>query len=389
VDFRFTPEQERFRREIRRFLDAHVSEALREEIATCAYTPGPLAKDFLRLLGEQGWLGVGWPKEYGGQGKTMIEQMIFYDELDLRDIHYGGLTITSLAMTLMKLASEEQKQQYLPRILRGELEICLGYTEPGAGSDLASLITRAERDGEDYVITGQKVFTTGAHYCTHIWLLARTAPELPRHKGLSIFIFPLDSPGVTVRPIYTMGGIRTNEVFLDRVRVPGSAMIGAPNSGFYTVAVALDFERIFMGKYARLRRNFNELIACCRRLTRDGRTLWGDPLVQDRLVDLHIAIERLRLLCFKSAWMVDQGKTPTAEASAQKVMASELEQRLADEGMKILGPCGQLEPGSPHAPMEGRLVSSWLLAPMMRFGGGANEIQRDIIAQRGLGLPRG
>src|SRR5690606_27105821 len=174
VDFRFTPEQERFRREIRRFLDAHVSEALREEIATCAYTPGPLAKDFLRLLGEQGWLGVGWPKEYGGQGKTMIEQMIFYDELDLRDIHYGGLTITSLAMTLMKLASEEQKQQYLPRILRGELEICLGYTEPGAGSDLASLITRAERDGEDYVITGQKVFTTGAHYCTHIWLLART-----------------------------------------------------------------------------------------------------------------------------------------------------------------------------------------------------------------------
>ncbi len=388
MDFRFTPEQEHFRQEIRRFLDAQVTEELRHEIATSAHTPGPLAREFLRLLGEQGWLGIGWPKEYGGQGKTMIEQMVFYDELDLRDIHYGGLTITSLAMTLMKLASEDQKREYLPRILRGELEICLGYTEPGAGSDLASLITRAERDGDDYVITGQKVFTTGAHYSTHIWLLARTAPELPRHKGLSIFIFPLESPGVTVRPIYTMGGIRTNEVFLDRVRVPSSAMIGAPNSGFYTVAVALDFERIFMGKYARLRRTFTELVGCCRQLSRDGRTLYEDSVVQDRLVGLHIAIERLRLLCFKAAWMVDKGVVPTAEASAQKVIASELEQRLADEGMRILGPCGQLAHDSPHAPMAGRLVSSWLLAPMMRFGGGANEIQRDIIAQRGLGLPR-
>ncbi|MBV6424127.1 MAG: Acyl-CoA dehydrogenase FadE26 [Steroidobacteraceae bacterium] len=388
MDFRFTPEQEQLRQDIRRFLDEHVSAELRAEIATSAHTPGPLARCFLRLLGERGWLGIGWPTEYGGQGRTMLEQMIFYDELDLRDIHYGGLTITSLAMTLMKLASEEQKRTYLPRILRGELEICLGYTEPGAGSDLASLITRAERDRDDYVITGQKVFTTGAHYSSHIWLLARTDPGLPRHKGLSVFIFPLDSPGITVRPLYTMGRIRTNEVFLDHVRVPASAMIGAPNSGFHTVAVALDFERIFMGKYARLRRNFSDLVACCRKLSRNGRTLLEDPVVQDRLVGLHIAIERLRLLCFKSAWKVDRGQVPTAEASAQKVLASELEQRLADEGMKILGPCGQLESGSPHAPMEGRLVDAWLLAPMMRFGGGTNEIQRDIIAQRGLGLPR-
>lgn len=388
MDFRLTPDQERFRQDIRCFLDEYVSDALRAEIAACDYTPGPLSKAFLRLLGAQGWLGVGWPKEYGGQGRSMIEQMIFYDELDLRDIHYGGLTITSLAMTLMKLASEEQKRTYLPRILRGELEICLGYTEPGAGSDLASLITRAERDGEGYVISGQKVFTTGAHYCSHIWLLARTDPSLPRHKGLSVFLFPLDSPGVTVRPIYTMGRIRTNEVFLDQVRVPASAMIGAPNSGFYTVAVALDYERIFMGKHARLRRNFEALLECCRQLRRDGRTLIEDPVVQERLVSLYIALERLRLLNLESAWLVDQGKVPTAEASAQKVMASELEQRLAEEGMRILGPGGQLDAGSAHAPMEGRLVRSWLLAPMMRFGGGTNEIQRDIIAQRGLGLPR-
>ncbi len=389
MDFRYSPEQEQFRQEIRRFLDENVTDALREEIATSGHSPGVLGKQFLRLLGARGWLGIGWPKEYGGQGRSMMEQSIFYHELDLQDILYGNMTIGSLAMTIIKLASEAQKQEYLPRILKGELEICLGYTEPGAGSDLASIITRAERDGEDYLITGQKVFTTGAHYSSHIWLLARTDPTAPRHKGLSVFIFPLASPGVTVRPIYTMEGIRTNEVFLDQVRVPATCMIGAANTGFPTMAVALDFERVFMGKYTKIRRNFDALVQCCKQAGDDGTRLYDDPVVQDQLVRLHIDIERLRLLCTKSAWMIDRGKVPNAEASAQKVLASELEQRVADEGMKILGPRAQLEYGSPHAPMHGYLAQSWLLAPMLRFGGGTNEIQRDIIAQRGLGLPRG
>ena len=163
MDFRFTPEQEQFREQIRGFLAQHLSDELRAEIAASGHTPGPLGKQFLRLLGEHGWLGVGWPREYGGQGRSMIEQTIFYHELDLHDVHFGNLTITSLAMTLIKLASEEQKREYLPRILKGELEICLGYTEPGAGSDLAGVTTRAELNGTDYLITGQKVFTTGAH----------------------------------------------------------------------------------------------------------------------------------------------------------------------------------------------------------------------------------
>ena len=388
MDFRFSPEQEQFRQEVRGFLAEHVTDALREENAMSGHSPGPLAKQFLRLLGEKGWLGIGWPKEYGGQGRSMIEQAIFYEELDLQDIHYGNLTITSLAMTLIKLASESQKQEYLPRILRGELEICLGYTEPDAGSDLASVATRAVREGDKYVITGQKVFTTGAHYASHIWLLARTDPVAPRHKGLSVFIFPLSTPGVTVRPIYTMEGIRTNKVFLDEVRIPASAMIGDPNTGFYTVAIALDFERVFMGKSAKIRRNFDALVRCCKTQSDGSRSLYDDPVVQDQLVRLHIDIERLRLLCAKTAWMIDQGKVPNAEASAQKVLASELEQRLADEGMRILGPGALLEYGSPHVPMQGHLAQSWLLAPMLRFGGGTNEIQRDIVAQRGLGLPR-
>lgn len=388
MDFRFSPEQEQFREEIRRFLAEHVTDALREEIATSGHSPGPLAKAFLRTLGEQGWLGVGWPKEYGGQGRSMIEQTIFYHELDLQDIHYGNLTITSLAMTLMREASEAQKREYLPRILRGELEICLGYTEPGAGSDLASVATRAVRDGEDYVITGQKVFTTGAHYASHIWLLARTDPVLPRQKGLSVFIFPLASPGVTVHPLYTMEGIRTNQVFLDQVRVPASAMIGAVNAGFYIVAVALDFERVFMGKYTQIQRTFDALVKCCKEPDERGIVLFEDPVVRDQLVRLHIDIERLRLLCTKSAWMIDRGQVPNAEASAQKVLASELEQRLADDGMRMLGERALLEHDSPRVPMQGYLARSWLLAPMLRFGGGTNEILRDIVAQRGLGLPR-
>ena len=389
MDFRYTPEQERFRTEIRAFLRENVSDELRREIAVSGHSPGPLGKAFLRLLGERGWLGIGWPREYGGQGRSMIEQTIFYHELDLQDIHYGNLTITSLAMALMRLASEEQKQEYLPRILRGELEICLGYTEPGAGSDLAGITTRATRDGDDYLITGQKVFTTGAHYASHIWLLARSEPDAPRHKGLSVFVFPLATAGVTVRPIYTMEGIRTNEVFLDEVRVPASAMIGQPGSGFYTAAVALDFERVFMGKYSKLRRNFDALVRDCRQSVDGTRPLIEDPVVRDRLVGLHLDIERLRLLSLKSAWMIDHGRVPNAEASAQKVLASELEQRIADEGLRILGLRGQLEYGSPQVAASGNLAQSWLLAPMLRFGGGTNEIQRDIIAQRGLGLSRG
>ena len=301
MDFRYTPEQERFRVQIRAFLAEHVSEELRHEIATSGHSPGPLGKAFLRLLGERGWLGVGWPREYGGQGRSMIEQTIFYHELDLQDIHYGNLTITSLAMALMKLASEEQRQDYLPRILSGELEICLGYTEPGAGSDLAGITTRALRDGDEYVINGQKVFTTGAHYASHIWLLARSEPDAPRHKGLSVFIFPLATPGVTVRPIFTMEGIRTNEVFLDDVRVPAAAMIGTPGSGFYTAAVALDYERVFMGKYTKLRRNLDALVRECRQAVDGSAPPIDDPVVRDRLVGLHLDVERLRLLCLKSA----------------------------------------------------------------------------------------
>jgi hypothetical protein len=245
------------------------------------------------------------------------------------------------------------------------------------------------RDGDDYIINGQKVFTTGAHYASHIWLLARTDQEAYKHKGLSIFVFPLDTPGVTVRPLYTMEkNHRTNEVFLDDVRISAECRLGEENTGFYTIAVALDYERVFLGKYVHLRRELDSLLQYCREHTVNGARLLDDPVIQDRLVRMHIDVERVRLLNYKVAWMIDRGEVPNAEASLQKILASEIQQRLTNEGMEIMGPYGQLMLDSPHAPFDGTMVESWLLSPMSRFGGGSNEIQRNIIAQRGLGLPR-
>ncbi|MFN8624410.1 MAG: acyl-CoA dehydrogenase family protein [Candidatus Binatia bacterium] len=387
MDFHFTPEQEAFRREIRKFLDQHVTPEIHAEYDD-NHTPGPLSKALLRQIAAQGWLGVGWPKEYGGQGRSMIEQLAFYEELDREHVYYGDLTITSLAMALIRIGSEAQKKEYLPRILRGELSICLGYTEPGAGSDLASLKTRAVRDGDVYVVNGQKVYTTGAHYSSHIWLLARTDPQATKHKGVSLFLFPLDTPGITVRPLYTMEGIRTNEVFFEDVRVPAACMVGKENTGFYGAAVALDYERVFMGRPHGARRALDQLIGFCKTFVVDGQPLFEQPIVQDRLVRFHIDVERLRLLNFRVAWMIEKGLVPTAEASAQKVLASELTQRITDEALQLMGPYGQLRRESPHAPAHGALQQAWLLSIMQRFGGGTNEIQRDIIAQRGLGLPR-
>lgn len=389
MDFTFTPAQEKLRNELRHYLAENVSAELREEIRYGAHTPGRHSKAFLKKLARDGWLGLGWPKEFGGQGRSMIEQFIFYEELDRQNIHYGNLSLTSLAMTIIRIASDQQKQLLLPRILAGELEICLGYTEPGAGSDLGSITTRAVREGDDYIINGQKVYTTGAHYASHIWLLARTDQQAYKHKGLSIFVFPIDTPGITVRPLYTMErDHRTNEVFFENVRVPASSRVGAENSGFYTIAVALDFERVFLGKYVHLARELDRLTQFCREHSMDGTLLIDDPVIQDRLVRMYIDVERVRMLNYKVAWMIDRGEVPNAEASLQKVLASEVQQWLANEAMEIMGAHGQLMRDSPYAPCDGAIVESWLLSPMSRFGGGTNEIQRNIIAQRGLGLPR-
>ena len=236
--------RKRFEKQVRRFVDEHLTPELREEVEREQYAIGPLGKQFVRLMGRQGWLGIGWPREYGGQGRGAIEQWLFLEEMAAENLPTSGLTLNSVGPTLMRVGSERSKAQYLPKILNGEIEFAVGYTEPNAGSDLASLQTRAVREGDSYVINGQKIYTSAAHHSTHIWLLARTDPKAPKHQGISIFIVPIDAPGVTIRPLATMGSERSNEVFFEDVRIPAGNLVGEENRGWYYVAMALDFERL-------------------------------------------------------------------------------------------------------------------------------------------------
>jgi 3-oxocholest-4-en-26-oyl-CoA dehydrogenase alpha subunit len=387
VDFSLTPEQEAFQKRVRQFIHEHLTPQLREEVEREQYAIGPLGKKFVRLMGQQGWLGIGWPTEYGGQGRGAIDQWLFLEEMALENLPTGGLTLNSAGPTLMRVGSEQQKQEYLPRILAGEIEFAIGYTEPNAGSDLASLQTRAVREGDSYVINGQKIYTSAAHHSTHIWLLARTDPKAPKHRGLSIFIVPNDAPGVTIRPLETMGSERSNEVFFEDARIPAANLVGEENRGWYYVTMALDFERLM--PHTRTRRYLEHLIEYAKNTVVDGRPLSKHPQVRVALARLAVEIELLRLFSIRCAWMIEHGQVPNAEASVFKIYMSELNGRIAIAAQNIMGPYATLGAGDSLAPQEGRLEKLYRSFPLYKFAGGTNEVMRNIIAQRGLGMPRG
>jgi len=293
-----------------------------------------------------------------------------------------------VAPTILRAGSEEQKARWLPPILRGELEFAVAYSEPDAGTDLAALKTRAVLDGDHWVINGQKMWNTGAHTATHNWVAVRTEPEAPKHRGISMMIVPMDAPGITVQPLWTWSGIRTNAVFLEDVRVPKDHLVGERGMGFYYAMMALDFERIMIGSVGLLLRLLGELKDFVRRTKREGAPLGSVPWVRRALADLEMRVEVGRQIGLLNAWLTDQGVVPTKEGSIAKVYVSELNAHLASVGMEIIGLAGQLAPDDPAAPLHGRLQWLYTTAPLQRFGGGTNEIQRCIIAQRGLGLPR-
>jgi alkylation response protein AidB-like acyl-CoA dehydrogenase len=385
----FTPEQLAWRDEVRAFCAANVTEALRAELRQAGNEgDGPLAKAFHRRLFEQGWWGVAWPKDFGGMGKAAVEQYIFIDEMQAAGAPAMNLSVTSVAPTILREGTEEQKARWLPAILRGEADFAVAYSEPNAGTDLAALSTRAELDGDDWVITGQKIWNTGAHTATHNWVAVRTEPEAPKHQGISMMIVPMDTPGIEVQGIWTMSNIRTNAVFFDGVRVPRDHLIGQRGMGFYYAMMALDFERIQIGCVGMLARLLGELKDFVRRTVRDGRPLGAVPWVRRALADLEVRVEVGRQIGLLNAWLIDQGVVPTKEGSMSKVYVSELNAHVASTGLDILGLAGQLGPDDETAPLHGRLQWLYTIAPMQRFGGGTNEVQRLIIAQRGLGLPR-
>jgi 3-oxocholest-4-en-26-oyl-CoA dehydrogenase alpha subunit len=387
--YEYSPEQVAWRDEVRAFCKRHVSEALRAEMRQAGNEgDGPLAKAFHRQLFEKGWWGVGWPKDFGGMGKAAVEQYIFIEEMQMAGAPAMNLSVTSVAPTILREGTEEQKAKFLPPILKGEFDFAVAYSEPNAGTDLAALTTRAELDGDEWVVNGQKIWNTGAHTATHNWVAVRTEPDKPKHQGISMMIVPMKTPGIEVQGIWTMSNIRTNAVFFDNVRVPRDHLIGQRGMGFYYAMMALDFERIQIGCVGMLQRLFEELKAYVRRTRRDGKRLGTVPWVRRAMADLDARIEVGRQLGLLNAWLIDQGQVPTKEGSMSKVYVSELNAHMATVGMEIMGVAGQLGPDDPAAPLHGRLQWLYTIAPMQRFGGGTNEIQRMIIAQRGLGLPR-
>ena len=392
MDFQLTEAQQQLQRDVVAYLERHVTPALEAELLAQQEGGGPDThphySQFIRQLGRDGWLGLAWPKRYGGQERDAIDQYIFFDTVaGYYRVPIPFLAINAIGSTIMRAGTEEQKDRFLPPLLRGELNIAVGYSEPGAGSDLASLRTRAVRDGDDYVITGQKVFTSLAHFCDYIWLAARTDPTVKKHKGISIFMVDTRSPGVTITPLHTMGGFRTNVTFYDDVRVPKSCLIGEENKGWSYINSQLAMERIGLVPHSRMRRALEEMIAWAKSTTIDGRRVFDEPWVRERLADLTARTEVLRLFNFRAASQIAQGIEPFAEAAMTKVYGSELFQTVAGTCMDVMGLVGGMQPPSGISPMKGLLQRDFVAMRLLTFGGGTNEVLRDMVALTGLGMP--
>jgi alkylation response protein AidB-like acyl-CoA dehydrogenase len=394
MDIKFTQREEDFRQEIRDFLRETLPEGW--DPLGQAGQPAEERQDFTRqmtqALADKGWLTLAWPEEYGGQARPIMEQVIYNEEMSYKNVpgtELGTGAISWVGPVLMLAGTEDQKAEHLPPIARGERLWCTLYSEPGSGSDLASLQTQATRDGDDYVINGQKIWTSSAHVADWGWLAARTNPDAPKHRGISIFMLDMKSPGVSVRPIENMAGGRDfNEVYFDDVRVPSGNLVGQEDRGWYTLAVALDFERSGVGYSAGARRTLEALVEYARQTERNGEPLSKNPSVRRKLAQRFTETEIARWLAYKVAWMQSQDMIPNAEASMSKMYGTELTQRVARTGMEILGMAGQISQGSKWAPLEGHIQQLYLSSVSSTIAAGTSEIQRNIVAQRGLGLPR-
>ncbi|MCH8994703.1 MAG: acyl-CoA dehydrogenase family protein [Chloroflexi bacterium] len=386
MDFSFTPEQEAFREEVGGFLREHLPADWAPVDAFDDRT-AEFGRAFLReKLAPKKWSAPAWPEEYGGLGLGLWEQVVFNEEIAYRGAPIvNAAAVGYLGPTIMMYGSEEQKRKHLPGITSGEMVWCQGYSEPGAGSDLASLQTSAVQDGDDFIINGQKIWTSQAHNADWIFLLARTDPDAPKHKGISYFLFDMKSPGVSVRPLVNMAGQRGfNEIFFENVRVPRSGLLGELNRGWYMATTTLDFERSNVASAASSRRTLEELTA----FTRESNGL-EHPRVRHQLADLWVELGISRFLSYRVVTLQERGLVPNHEASIVKVFNSEYSQRLARAGLQTLGLYGQLQPESPYARLRGRFERSYVTTVGSTIAAGTSEIQRNIIATRGLGLPRG
>jgi len=394
MDFKFTEEQEKFRQEVRDFIE--------EELMHGSFKPmtdGGIQgyeTEFTKNLAQKGWIGLTWPKEYGGQERSWMDRLILTEEL----LRYGApagwhwSSDRQMGPSIIKFGTEEQKKEFLPKIIRGEISMAIGMSEPEAGSDMASLQTRAVEDGDDYVIDGQKVWTGGAHYSNYIYLVVRTDPSFPPHdpknfKGISEFIVPTNLPGITIKPMLDIAGREHfTEIFFDNARVPKRYLVGEKNRGFYQIMEQLDYERAGIERLMSNYVVFAGLIEYAKKTYRNGKPLSKEPLIRDKLAELQVEFEVGRLLIYRVAWVLDQGRAPNYEAAIAKIYCTDFEKRLANEAIEILGLYGQLMPDSKYVPLSGKAILSYLFSPGYTIQAGTSEILRNVIAQRGLGLPR-
>jgi len=337
-------------------------------------------------MAAKGWLTPTWPKEYGGLGVSDVASYMIREEMGYHGLPFGFVAAHMAGPTILRFGSDEMKKKWLPRIASGELEFALGYTEPQAGSDLSALNLRAEDKGDYFLLNGTKLFNTSCHIADCHWLACRTDFDVAKHKGVSMMIVDLKSPGITISPLITMAGWQTNEVVYEDVRVPKENLVGEKNKGFYYLMAALDFERMFpLGRY---RRVFDELVEYTKETIVDGKAMSKDPLIRQKLAQLSTEIEVTRLLYYQLAHILDKGGIPNYQSSMEKTFATECAQRIVNVGMDVLGLYGQLKEGSKWAQLKGKVEKFYRTSIVETIYAGTSEIQRNIIAQRGLKLPR-
>ncbi len=387
MELDFTSDQKKFRGELRIYFKEMMSEALVSELRSDGEGGGPLFRAAMKNMGRDGLLGVGWPSEYGGQGRTPMEQFIFADEVQSVGFPLPFLTLNTVGPTIMRYGNDEQKAEILPKVLAGEIFFAIGYSEPGAGTDLASLQTTAHRDGDEWVINGQKMWTSLAGYSDYIWLAARTDPDAPKHRGLSMFLVPTTSEGYSRQKIMTVGGVTTNATFYDGVRVPLDALIGGEGNGWSLITGQLNHERISLTSVGPIRRTLRDVVAWARETEMDGQRVIDKNWVRHHLARIYAKVQVVRLMNWKQAWAAQEGHPHPAAASAVKVFGSELNIEAYRAMMEITSARANIGGDGQGAVLQGRIESGYRNGLILTFGGGTNEVQRDIIAMAGMGLP--
>ncbi len=384
----YDAEQTALREELRAYYEKLLTPEIRDGLHA-EHGCGPVHRQVIRQMGSDGWLGIGWPTEYGGQGRSQIEQFIFFDESMRSGAPVPMLTINTVGPTLYKNASDEIKAEFLPRILAGEILFCIGYSEAEAGTDLAALKCRADRDGDAYVINGEKLWTSVASDADYIWLATRTDPDAAKHAGLSMFIVPQDSPGISIQPMDLISEHDINIVLYEDVRVPARNLVGGENRGWKLITSQLNHERVTLCSPGLLEQSFENTRNWAQQTQLpDGRRVIDQEWVQINLARVFSGLEFLKLINWKVAWDGTRGALDVADASTIKVFGTEFYMESFRLLMDVIGPQAYLKRGSEAAATYGQLETNYRALLILTFGGGTNEIQRDLIGLIGLGLPR-